>query len=280
MNTTNIFKQFTKNGTIRKITGIAAIISIMAGTTACGNRTEAVITDNNEDITSYKEYATVEESKASKFQYTDLTINSLKYMMTEAAVKNIYGTPVSEYESTEKDSNANAEYSEKVCSYNDLTLIFVKFTDDGRTAGKNENGTYKLTAAASVSDKDVFSRGLKVGMSVDSILSVYYRDQDYKNNYYTSDDSTAVLGKYLYGSFTLDELDKVNTKDAIAYGLINFNGYDSDETADNYIIEFTYFAPDYKNGTASVDDDFAQIAFDIDNNGVITAIRWYYYPQQ
>ena len=45
MNTTNIFKQFTKNtvgkftrikftknGTIRKITGIAAIISIMAGT--------------------------------------------------------------------------------------------------------------------------------------------------------------------------------------------------------------------------------------------------------
>ena len=169
---------------------------------------------------------------------------------------------------------------EKVCSYNDLTLIFVKFTDDGRTAGKNENGTYKLTAAASVSDKDVFSRGLKVGMSVDSILSVYYRDQDYKNNYYTSDDSTAVLGKYLYGSFTLDELDKVNTKDAIAYGLINFNGYDSDETADNYIIEFTYFAPDYKNGTASVDDDFAQIAFDIDNNGVITAIRWYYYPQQ
>ena len=117
-------------------------------------------------------------------------------------------------------------------------------------------------------------------MSVDSILSVYYRDQDYKNNYYTSDDSTAVLGKYLYGSFTLDEIDKVNTKDAIAYGLINFNGYDSDETADNYIIEFTYFAPDYKNGTASVDDDFAQIAFDIDNNGVITAIRWYYYPQQ
>jgi hypothetical protein len=293
MNTTNIFKQFTKNtvgkftrikftknSTIRKITGIAAIISIMAGTTACGNRTEAIITDNNEDITSYKEYATVEESKASKFQYTDLTINSLKYMMTEAAVKNIYGTPVSEYESTEKDSNANAEYSEKVCSYNDLTLIFVKFTDDGRTAGKNENGTYKLTAAASVSDKDVFSRGLKVGMSVDSILSVYYRDKDYKNNYYTSDDSTAVLGKYLYGSFTLDELDKVNTKDAIAYGLINFNGYDSDETADNYIIEFTYFAPDYKNGTASVDDDFAQIAFDIDNNGVITAIRWYYYPQQ
>ena len=194
MNTTNIFKQFTKNtvgkftrikftknGTIRKITGIAAIISIMAGTTACGNRTEAVITDNNEDITSYKEYATVEESKASKFQYTDLTINSLKYMMTEAAVKNIYVTPVSEYESTEKDSNANAEYSEKVCSYNDLTLIFVKFTDDGRTAGKNENGTYKLTAAASVSDKDVFSRGLKVGMSVDSILSVYYRDKDYKN---------------------------------------------------------------------------------------------------
>lgn len=39
-------------------------------------------------------------------------------------------------------------------------------------------------------------------------------------------------------------------------------------------------AQDYKSGTATVDDDFAQIAFDIDNNGTITAIRWYYYPEE
>ena len=28
------------------------------------------------------------------------------------------------------------------------------------------------------------------------------------------------------------------------------------------------------------DYDFAQIAFDVDQNRKITAIRWYYYPQQ
>ena len=93
-------------------------------------------------------------------------------------------------------------------------------------------------------------------------------------------DKTAVLGNYLYGSFTMDDLDKINTKDAISYGLINYNGYDSLEDAENYIIELTYFSPDYKSGTATVDDDFAQIAFDIDNNGMITAIRWYYYPEE
>ena len=131
-----------------------------------------------------------------------------------------------------------------------------------------------------VRQPDVFARGLKVGMSADSILRVYYRDTDYRNNYCMTSDKTAVLGNYLYGSFTMDDLDKINTKDAISYGLINYNGYDSLEDAENYIIELTYFSPDYKSGTATVDDDFAQIAFDIDNNGTITAIRWYYYPEE
>ena len=52
------------------------------------------------------------------------------------------------------------------------------------------------------------------------------------------------------------------------------------EAAESYIVEMTYFEPPYKNGTATVDDDFAQIAFDVDQNRKITAIRWYYYPQQ
>lgn len=269
-----------KSNILKKSMGIVLAASLTVGMTACGRRTEAVITDDSEDITNYQEYPTVEVSKAEKFDYSDLTINSLKYMMSENDVKNIYGNPVSEYESTEKDATADAIYMEKVCSYNDMTLIFVKFTDDGKTAGKNESGTYKLTAAASVSDKDVFARGLKVGMSVDSILNVYYRDTNYKNNYYMTTDKTSVIGKLLYGDFTIDDLDKVNTKDAISYGMINFNGYENEEDADSYIIEFTYFSPDYKTGVATVDDDFAQIAFDIDNNGIITAIRWYYYPEE
>ena len=269
-----------KFSAFKKSAGVVLSMAVLLGMSSCGGRVEAVITDESEDITSYQEYPTVEVSKAEKFKYSDLTVNSLRYMMNESDVKNIYGNPVSEYESTEKESNADALYVEKVCSYNDLTLIFVKFDDEGKTAGKNQAGTYKLTAAASVSDNDVFARGLKVGMSVDSILSVYYRDTNYKNNYCKTPDKTAVLGKYLYGDFTIDDLDKVNTKDAISYGLINYNGYDSEESAENYITEFIYFSPDYMSGVATVNDDFAQIAFDIDDSGIITAIRWYYYPEE
>lgn len=95
-----------------------------------------------------------------------------------------------------------------------------------------------------------------------------------------SEDKTLTYGKFLYGDFTMAELDKINTKDAIAYGLVNYNGYSSLETAKSYNIEFTYFDSKYKGDRASVDDDFATINFEVDNNGKITAISWFYYPEQ
>lgn len=157
----------------------------------------------------------------------------------------------------------------KIYSYNELTLIFSEI-----------KGKYVLTAAASVGENDTFSRGLKVGDSVDKIYDGYYRDADYMNHTYYSDDKTAVMGKMLYGSFTMDALENVKTKDKVEYGVINYNGASSLETAETYIVEFTYFEPPYQSGIAAVTDDFAQIAFDIDDKGIITAIRWYYYPEE
>ena len=100
------------------------------------------------------------------------------------------------------------------------------------------------------------------------------------NKTYYSEDKTAAIGKMLYGSFTMDNLDIVKANDKVEYGVINFNGYSSLEAAESYIVELTYFEPPYKDGTATVYDDFAQIAFDIDNDGKITAVRWYYYPEE
>ena len=37
---------------------------------------------------------------------------------------------------------------------------------------------------------------------------------------------------------------------------------------------------DSKGDRATVDDDFATLNFEIDNNGKITAISWFYYPEQ
>ena len=57
------------------------------------------------------------------------------------------------------------------------------------------------------------------------------------NHTYYSDDKTAVMGKMLYGSFTMDALENVKTKDKVEYGVINYNGASSLETAETYIVE-------------------------------------------
>lgn len=121
---------------------------------------------------------------------------------------------------------------------------------------------------------------MKVGDSVDDIIKSYYRDQNYQNHLYVSEDKTLTYGKFLYGEFTTNELEKINTNDPIAYGLINYNGYNSIETAESYIVEFTYFDGKYKGSQATIDDDFATLNFEIDNNGKITGISWFYYPEQ
>lgn len=249
-----------------KTSALIMTFSIMAG---CGQKTEAVITTDGEEMTDpVKQYETLSESHADKFTYKDLTVGKVKYHMTEQQVIAVLGNPVTVYDSTEK-SVAENMLAEKVYSYNDLTLIFTKEKDD-----------YLLTAAASTSDQDIFSRGIKVGDNLDTLLNLYYRDADCMNNYWYSEDKTAVLGKYLYGDYTMDDLEKIKSTDQVSYGVINFNGETSMETAQTYIAEFTCFQPPYSGTYATVNDDFAQMAFDIDNNGVITAIRWYYYPEE
>jgi hypothetical protein len=137
-----------------------------------------------------------------------------------------------------------------------------------------------VTAAASVINEDVFARGIKVGDNIDRLLDLFYRDQNCMNNEFYSEDKTTSIGKMLYGNFTIDSLENVKTSNKVEYGIINYNGYSSLETADSYSVEFTYFEPPYMGSYATIDDAFAQMSVDIDNKGIITGIRWYYYPQQ
>lgn len=254
-----------KNSSIILI--IMLLVSILTG---CGRKPEAVITVDGEDITEEAtEYATMEESSASKFSYDDLVVGNLKYMMTEEEVKALIGEPVSMYESKETNQNGEqVQYAEHVLSYNELTLIFMPF-----------DGVYKLTAAASVSANDQFARGIKVGDQLEDILKLFYRDSNAMNNNYLANDQSTVLGKYLYGNFTIDDLETLKTSDAINYGVINYAGFLTMENAETYYVEFTSFDEQYKDKTATTDDDFAQLTFDMDNTGIITGIRWYYYPE-
>lgn len=273
--------------------GILAI-SIL-GLAGCTNKKESVIVFDEEETTAPKQEETLAVSTQAKFSYADLTVGSIKYLMTEQEVINILGEPNNIYnanekkeqntESSEKDTTSESkenvkddentqeeqnvhDIDEKVYSYKELTLVF-----------SNIEGQYKLSAAASVGENETFSRGIKVGDNVDKILDQYYREQNCLNEYFYSKDQTTVLGNMLYGDFTIDDLDTVRTDGKIEYGVINYNGYESVETAESYIIEFTYFEPPYISNIATVNDNFAQIAFDIDNSGTITAIRWYFYPR-
>lgn len=258
-----------KKKTFLKIVSVGTMVLCAVGLSACGKKVEAVITTEGEEITQpQKEYETLVPSSEKKFSYSDLTVGKVTYLMTEEEVVKILGEPVTSYDTNEKNT-AEDVMKEKVYSYNELTLIFSEI-----------KGKYVLTAAASVGENDVFSRDIKVGDSVDKILEKYYRDSDCMNNTYYSEDKTAAIGKMLYGNFTLDALENVKVKDKVEYGVIHFNGYTSLEAAESYIVEFTYFEPPYQKEIASVTDDFAQIAFDIDNKGTITAVRWYYYPEE
>ena len=280
------------------IYGLLAVIIITSSlTVAC--KSENIVDDGYIEQES-SIYETLGASSAEMFSYDDLIVNKLKMGMTEEQVKALLGEPANYYDSkevlssttpavqkvtqnqtqveTQKVTQVQAQtengvrpdevLDEKVYAYNDLSLIFMSI-----------DNTYKLCAAASLGDDDIFSRGIKVGDSKDKIMELFYRDSNCLNNNMMTEDNSSIIGKYLYGSFTLDNLASVKKSDKIQYGVINYNGYTSMETAKSYIIEFTYFEPPYKEQYATYNDDFTQIAFDIDEKGIITGVRWYYYPQ-
>lgn len=302
---------------IIKLTTIMTALTIsIVSLEACKGKKEATIV--SEDITeATKEYETVEESNAEKFTYSDLVMDNIKLFMTEDEVKSILGEPVTIIDSSElaeksdkdeakteesnksgsstsngissntssnstngSDEETLGEYYEKIYSYNELSLIFMKLDDNNHAVERlNQEGSYKLTAIASLSEDNTFSRGIKVGDNLEDILAKYYRDQDYKNNLYSLDGET-ILGNFLYGDTTIDTIETDMVEGVLQYGIIDYTGYTSLETAEEYMVTFTCFGDTYKSEYAGIDDDFAQLTFDMNNDGEITAIRWYYYPEE
>jgi hypothetical protein len=245
---------------LRRAAVLSGLVIFTAAMTACSEDADP---DRNIIIDEpSNDYETVSASSSEKFSMEDLVVNNLYMGMTEAQVKKAFGEPADYYDSK------NQDIEERVYSYNELTLIFMPV-----------GGEYKLCAAASVSETDVFARGIKIGDSKDKIFELFYRDENFMNQNLMTPDNGTIIGKYLYGSFTVENLETIHIKDKIEYGIINYNGYESLETAQSYIIEFAYFEPPYIETEASYKDDYAQIAFDIDEEGLISGIRWYYYPE-
>lgn len=268
-----------------KIRLYAVMMVAVSSLFACERKPEAVITDG-EDITEPSVvYETMAESTADKFGLNDLRTGQVTYLMNEADVKRILGEPEKiatsenrENANNEKDKGDNSDNQdktlnvvnagEKVYIYAGRTLIFADI-----------DGEYRLTAFSSTSTEDVFSRGIKVGDTFDTVINAYYRDANCMNTGYYAQDNTTALGKYLYGNYSIENLEAVKSAGKIEYAVINFNGSYSLEEADSYILEYTYFEPPYIDVAATAMDDFGQLAFDMDENDKVTQIRWYYYPE-
>jgi len=248
---------------------LVACICILLLSFGCGRQAEAVIEGSGEDITqSEKDYEVLSTSHADKFSLEDLTVGQLKYFMTEEEVVNILGEPLEIDDLSEKNKELGMP-EEKNYHYEGRVLTFSCIEQE-----------YVLTSFSSERTDDIFARNLSVGNTLDDILNGYYRDENCMNNPYMSLDRTIIYGKFLYGSFTMESFENIKYKNKVQYGIIDFNGSKDWESADNYLVAFTYFEPPYMSETVSVYDDYAQILFEMDGADQITSISWRYYPEE
>lgn len=244
-------------------------LALMLGVCGCGNKKEAVITGDGEDITiAEQQYETLSPSVAKVFSNSDLTASGVEYLASEEQVKSKLGSP-KEITDIKDNDNSGSVSVERVYKYDERTLTFTLI-----------NGEYKLTAFESRNSSDTFSRGLNVGDTFDDLIKVYYRDMNCMNNTFYSADKSAALGKFLYGNYTMDNFEAVKPSENVEYGIINYNGYDSLESAESYIVEMFSFTTPYKTGVATTSDDFAAITVEFDKDNKITSINWYYYPEE
>ena len=243
-----------------KLIALTCGISLLTLLTACG-KSQIAISDSGEDITeAAKNYTTVAASRNKKFSYDDLTFNGTAYLTDMNSFITQYPNPTNIINASDGSGDIIYQYSDRSFTFSSI------------------NGEMRLSSVMSENSSDTFARGIKVGMSYDGILSVFYRDSNYMNNSYKLDG--VIVGKMLYGDVTIDDLEKYEIKSELAYGVINYSGYDSLENADEFSVTFTYMDGKFAGSKASISDDFAEITFICDKDKKIKNIRWTYYPQE
>ncbi|MGN0480570.1 MAG: hypothetical protein ACI4EV_03275 [Lachnospiraceae bacterium] len=243
---------------MRKLGAFAAVVGLLAAVAVgCGEKAEGDIIDIQ---LPSETYAALEKSEAGRFNMEDLVVENVKAMMPEADVKNGLGNPIAE--------RTSEDGSEKILFYDQMTITLTKL-----------EGNYVLTGVRVTGGSWKVARELKVGGTRDDVLKYFYRDEQCLNNNFMSLDNETILGKFLYGDFTLENLEKYSGSGAVEYGIINYNGYADMETAQSLTYQYVYMEDSFIGKKPSQDDDFAQLNVEVDGNGVITEISWYYYEE-
>ncbi|MDD6797839.1 MAG: hypothetical protein PUE71_06075 [Clostridia bacterium] len=210
-------------------------------------------------------YEQLSKSSAAKFSNEDLTFDGARMGMTPDEVKKILGEP-------DEDRTAAAEANPE--------RIFVYNGENGKSTlfFWNAGGVMKLCGVECTDPLRNIARNTKVGMDMDSVRDVFYRDENALNANIMSEDNATILGKFLYGDKTLDKLEDRKIKEKIEYGIINYNGTPTLE-AGGSILEYMCFEPPFKGDYASYDDDYSQLMYYTDSSRKVVKICWYYYPE-
>lgn len=243
----------------RKMLRLFAMAGMLAVAVAgCGNE------EGNGEIieieTQSVAYQTLPASSASKFSYSDLTINGLKYGSSEQETKAVLGEPMAVRDS------ANGE--ERTYFYDQMTLSFIK---------KGQN--YTLYGTRVTGGNYSLPRGIKLGDSKDALLNTFYRDENCLNQNVMSLDGEEIIGKFLYGDVTMADLEEKKLKDTVNYAIISYDGFDSMETATQLTYSYTCFEKPFIKEYATMDDDYGQLHVQLDDKGIVTEISWYYYDE-
>lgn len=202
------------------------------------------------------------------FSYNDLIVDNLKYGLSQEQVRQIMGTPDEIIDSTVSTDIYGKSITYK---YGDLHLAFY-----------NHDGEMLLSRVSTESPNYTFARGLKVGDTKDNVIASFYRENhsEYSLRDIVSSSSGESFGKYLYG-YTLEDatINPVNENSNIAYGFINYYGYNQDDPTSDYMIIYEYAEPPYMLPSDDPYNVNSSLIFDMNSDDIVTGIRWYYKPK-
>lgn len=253
---------------MRKRFGFLAVCGVLLLSSGCAKDTPRQI---GEDSGGYVEeelstYAGLPESSEKRFSYDDLVVSGISMGASVEDLTKLLGNADSD-ESTQGGQEEEHTYIYNGADGKKTKFIFMRI-----------DGQLTLCGVESDDTARVFTRGLKVGESKDKVRDTFYRDADSLNHNLMSDDNATVLGKFLYGTTTIDRLEEKQVKETLEYAIINYNGRDAMED-EGVILEYFSMPAPFLGETAGYNDDYAQIFFYVGADNTIQKICWYYYPE-
>ena len=135
------------------------------------------------------------------------------------------------------------------------------YSSDNMTLMFKNNNLYTCIST----DPNFEFNGIKVGDSKDKVSNAFYKDS--KAGDVIGKDGTTI-GKYLYGDYTIDDLESKRITTNVAYGYIA----EAEQSNDSYdeLIEYVYMEPPYSNEYATKKDNITLLEFIIKDNKVTT----------